>query len=117
MGKMSVAFNTTVNDLEEELMSLILDGQIKARIDSHNKVHTCIYLCMELLSTVTYAVSNSQILFHHEDCEFGRGALRTNALIVISAICSAFWLLRDRISFIIFPHCDFWIGFSWPVLH
>merc|ERR1719414_506970 len=35
---MASSFNTTVNDLENELMSLILDGQIQARIDSHNKV-------------------------------------------------------------------------------
>ncbi len=35
---MSDAFNTTVNLLEEELASLILDGQIQARIDSQNKV-------------------------------------------------------------------------------
>ena len=35
---MAVAFNTTVPALEDELMVLILDGQINARIDSHNKV-------------------------------------------------------------------------------
>ena len=35
---MASSFNTTVNQLEDELMSLILDGQIQARIDSHNKV-------------------------------------------------------------------------------
>jgi len=38
MRKMSESFNTTVPALEDELMQLILDGQIKARIDSHNKV-------------------------------------------------------------------------------
>ena len=38
MRKMAVAFNTTVTALEDELMQLILDGQINARIDSHNKV-------------------------------------------------------------------------------
>lgn len=38
MHKMAVAFNTTVPALEDELMQLILDGQINARIDSHNKV-------------------------------------------------------------------------------
>lgn len=38
MNKMAAAFNTTVSDLENELMQLILDGQINARIDSHNKV-------------------------------------------------------------------------------
>lgn len=38
MKKMAAAFNTTVPALENELMQLILDGQIQARIDSHNKV-------------------------------------------------------------------------------
>lgn len=35
---MATSFNTTVASLEDELMSLILDGKIQARIDSHNKV-------------------------------------------------------------------------------
>ncbi|XP_054164018.1 COP9 signalosome complex subunit 1-like [Oppia nitens] len=38
MNKMSVSFNTTVPSLEDELMHLILEGQIQARIDSHNKI-------------------------------------------------------------------------------
>jgi len=38
MRKMAEAFNTTVPELEDELMKLILDGQIQARIDSHNKI-------------------------------------------------------------------------------
>lgn len=38
MRKMAAAFNTSVPSLEDELMQLILDGQIQARIDSHNKV-------------------------------------------------------------------------------
>ncbi|EEB17531.1 COP9 signalosome complex subunit, putative [Pediculus humanus corporis] len=38
MKKMAAAFNTTVPALEDELMQLILDGQIQARIDSHNKI-------------------------------------------------------------------------------
>ncbi|EEC01542.1 26S proteasome regulatory complex, subunit RPN7/PSMD6, putative, partial [Ixodes scapularis] len=38
MTKMASAFNTTVAALEDELMQLILDGQIQARIDSHNKI-------------------------------------------------------------------------------
>ncbi|CAH1793629.1 unnamed protein product [Owenia fusiformis] len=38
MNKMASAFNTTVAALEDELMQLILDGQINARIDSHNKI-------------------------------------------------------------------------------
>ncbi|XP_061191413.1 COP9 signalosome complex subunit 1-like isoform X1 [Saccostrea echinata] len=38
MRKMAEAFNTTVPALEDEIMQLILDGQINARIDSHNKI-------------------------------------------------------------------------------
>lgn len=38
MHKMATAFNRTVPALEDELMQLILDGQIQARIDSHNKI-------------------------------------------------------------------------------
>uniref|UniRef100_H2Z8A7 PCI domain-containing protein n=1 Tax=Ciona savignyi TaxID=51511 RepID=H2Z8A7_CIOSA len=38
MRKMATAFNCTINELEDELMPLILDGQIQARIDSHNKI-------------------------------------------------------------------------------
>ena len=33
-----VSVNTSLTDLENELMKLILDGSIGARIDSHNKV-------------------------------------------------------------------------------
>lgn len=35
---MASSFNTTVTALEDELMTLILEGKIQARIDSHNKV-------------------------------------------------------------------------------
>lgn len=38
MRRMATAFNRTVSALEDELMQLILDGQIQARIDSHNKI-------------------------------------------------------------------------------
>ncbi|KAL5292581.1 GPS1 family protein [Megaselia abdita] len=38
MKKMAKAFNRNVASLENELMHLILDGQIQARIDSHNKI-------------------------------------------------------------------------------
>uniref|UniRef100_A0A1A9ZDX0 PCI domain-containing protein n=1 Tax=Glossina pallidipes TaxID=7398 RepID=A0A1A9ZDX0_GLOPL len=38
MRKMATAFNRTVEALENEVMQLILDGQIQARIDSHNKI-------------------------------------------------------------------------------
>ena len=48
MRRMAEAFNTSVAALEDELMQLILDGQIQARIDSHNKVVTLL-LCFVLL--------------------------------------------------------------------
>lgn len=38
LRKMALCFNTPLPDLEDELMQLILDGHIKARIDSINKV-------------------------------------------------------------------------------
>ncbi|EDV97606.1 COP9 signalosome complex subunit 1b [Drosophila grimshawi] len=38
MHKMATAFNSTIGDLENEVMQLILDGQIQARIDSHNRI-------------------------------------------------------------------------------
>merc|ERR1711972_29488 len=38
LSKMALSFNTTIPNLENELMKLILDGSIQARIDSHNRV-------------------------------------------------------------------------------
>lgn len=38
MKRMAVAFNRSVAALENEVMQLILEGQIQARIDSHNKI-------------------------------------------------------------------------------
>ncbi|KAF0984872.1 hypothetical protein FDP41_000771 [Naegleria fowleri] len=38
MNKMAVVFNTTVENLEKEIAALIMDKQIKARIDSHKKI-------------------------------------------------------------------------------
>ena len=38
MHRMAAAFNTDVKSLEDEIMQLILDGQIQARIDSQNKI-------------------------------------------------------------------------------
>lgn len=35
---MAEAFNTDISSLENELIALILDGMISARIDSHAKV-------------------------------------------------------------------------------
>lgn len=46
---MALCFNTPLPDLEDELMQLILDGHIKARIDSINKVSfRSIYLIFKL---------------------------------------------------------------------
>lgn len=38
LRKMALCFNTPLPDLEDELVQLILDGHIQARIDSINKV-------------------------------------------------------------------------------
>jgi len=38
LNRMAESFNTSVAGLENELMALILEGQIQARIDSHNKI-------------------------------------------------------------------------------
>jgi len=38
LNMMATAFNVSVPRLEDELMSLILDGQLQAKIDSHNRV-------------------------------------------------------------------------------
>jgi len=38
LHKMADSFNTNIASLENELMKLILEGSIQARIDSHNKV-------------------------------------------------------------------------------
>ena len=35
---MAISFNTTTNALEDEIINLILEGHIQARIDSQNKV-------------------------------------------------------------------------------
>lgn len=48
LEKMAAAFNTTISALEDELMALILDGQIQARIDSHNKVRVKVWVCMNV---------------------------------------------------------------------
>ena len=41
LNKMAVAFSTTTVKLEAEVAKLIMAGQLQARIDSMNKVHTC----------------------------------------------------------------------------
>ena len=46
---MASSFNTTVNQFEDELMALILDGQIQARIDSHNKVMLALFVILGLM--------------------------------------------------------------------
>jgi len=40
MKVMAKCFNCSLPALEEEVVNLILEGQIRARIDSHNKVST-----------------------------------------------------------------------------
>ena len=42
MHKMAQSFNTTVTQLESEVATLVMDGQIQGRIDSHNKVRLAI---------------------------------------------------------------------------
>lgn len=59
MRKMAAAFNTSVHSLEDELILLILDGQIQARIDSHNQVcsvcfMTQMYEFLVLLELISY---------------------------------------------------------------
>ena len=51
---MASSFNTTVASLEDELMSLILDGKIQARIDSHNKVRQITFITWWGLKYPTY---------------------------------------------------------------
>lgn len=38
LNEMSLAFNMNAKELESELVSLILEGQVKAKIDSYNKI-------------------------------------------------------------------------------
>ncbi|KAH9244443.1 hypothetical protein BASA81_013950 [Batrachochytrium salamandrivorans] len=38
MNKMATSFNCSVSELEREVATLIGDGHIQARIDSHNKI-------------------------------------------------------------------------------
>ena len=60
MRKMAEAFNTTVSALEEELMQLILDGKISARIDSHNKARNLMntFFCIAMIK-MQYEISNN----------------------------------------------------------
>lgn len=51
MRKMAEAFNTTVPALEDEIMQLILDGQVNARIDSHNKVRDSLHVKVKSMPT------------------------------------------------------------------
>lgn len=60
MRRMATAFNRTVAALEDELMQLILDGQIQARIDSHNKVLKIIVL---LFTTIQIGIRLNVIHF------------------------------------------------------
>ncbi|XP_076058794.1 COP9 signalosome subunit 1b isoform X2 [Oratosquilla oratoria] len=74
LEKMAVAFNTSVSALEDELMALILDGQIQARIDSHNKI------------LYAKAVEERSVTFERS-LEMGREhIMRVKALILRSAL-------------------------------
>lgn len=59
---MAAAFNTTVPNLEDELMQLILDGQIQARIDSHNKVKN-IYTTPSFIYRITVNLIDKFFVF------------------------------------------------------
>jgi len=74
MRRMAGAFNTSVASLEDELMQLILDGQIKARIDSHNKI--------------MYAKDVDQRASTYEKALFAGRAIqqRTKALVLRAAV-------------------------------
>lgn len=72
---MALAFNTTVAELEDELMVLILDGQIQARIDSHNKI---LYAKAVEERSVTFERS---VLMGSEHCMRVKGLILRSALI------------------------------------
>lgn len=57
---MASAFNTTISDLENELMQLIVDGHINARIDSHSKVMN---ERMGILTLNAYLVFFTELLY------------------------------------------------------
>ncbi|XP_053954336.1 COP9 signalosome complex subunit 1b [Anastrepha ludens] len=59
MRKMATAFNRSVPALENEVMQLILDGQIQARIDSQNKI-LCAKEADQRNSTFERAISMSR---------------------------------------------------------
>lgn len=46
---MAEAFNTDISSLENELIALILDGMISARIDSHAKVISSLIIITNLV--------------------------------------------------------------------
>ena len=62
MRKMAEAFNTTVSALEEELMQLILDGKISARIDSHNKACTPVTLQFVILNNMLECMNSEYLV-------------------------------------------------------
>ncbi|KAI2809698.1 hypothetical protein RDWZM_003104 [Blomia tropicalis] len=72
---MARSFNTTITLLEDELMQLILDGQIQARIDSHNKI--------------LYAKDSDERLTTFENSlEMGRKWQMKTAAFILRAACS-----------------------------
>ena len=72
---MSTAFNTSIASLEDELMQLILDGQIQARIDSHNKI--------------LYAKDSDQrLLTFEKSLQMGREWQMKTSALILRAACS-----------------------------
>lgn len=80
---MASAFNTNLSKLEDELMKLILDGQIDARIDSHNKI--------------LYAKDSDQRLVAFEkSLEMGREWQMKATALILRAACARNGLIYIR---------------------
>ena len=66
---MAGSFNTSVASLEDELMTLILEGKIQARIDSHNKVN----ITFEILNLKIHHLNNDiKVVEFHAVLSFNR---------------------------------------------
>lgn len=67
---MASSFNTTVNQLEDELMTLILEGQIQARIDSHNKVRVLVHpiICFMSSNQININLSKTKYQLLNKFC-------------------------------------------------
>jgi len=98
MRRMASAFNSSVNELEDELMPLILDGQIQARIDSQNKVRR-----KRVLSQITDRNAEIRVLSWAEVRR-----LLSNGAKRYSVVASRSWYkVRPRGVLVVFPgHVD-----------